>query len=451
MSNLDVSPQFDTYSKVIIHIDDDTQVSVGDDSGRVFEIDNPLGTQALAQEMLAKLRGFRYQPYQADGALLDPAAEIGDAVNTPSSYGGIYTRNRTFGRLMKADISAPHDEEINHEYQYESPQERKYKREMGDVRASLIIQSNMIQAEVVARQNADNEMSSRITQTSDAITAEVSARQTAVDGLRTETNTKINQTNAAISAEVVARQTAINGLTDTMNSRFTQTANAITAEVNRATQAEGNLSASLSIQASEIAAKVSASGGGGSFSWVMDSSSHTWKSNNTDVMRISASGLWLKGQIEASSGKIGGFDIGANALTYNGLNWGDTSKNYGAYIGQSGIQLGKNFKVDNAGNVTAPRLTVDTLYIGGTAVSASTLNSRANSAYSWTSGNGSYCYTGAGYGYTANKIFSGTQTATYMKATYSTFGQMTFAGYDVRWSYVKCGDNVYRYLLTRSN
>ena len=102
VSNLDVSPQFDTYSKVIIHIDDDTQVSVGDDSGRVLEIDNPLGTQALAQEMLAKLRGFRYQPYQADGTLLDPAAEIGDAVNTPSIYGGIYTRSRTFGRLMKS-------------------------------------------------------------------------------------------------------------------------------------------------------------------------------------------------------------------------------------------------------------------------------------------------------------------------------------------------------------
>ena len=104
VSNLDVSPQFDTYSRVIIHIDDDTQVSAGDDSGRVLEIDNPLGTQNLAQEMLTKLRGFRYQPYQADGALLDPAAEIGDAVNTPSVYGGIYTRNRTFGRLMKADI-----------------------------------------------------------------------------------------------------------------------------------------------------------------------------------------------------------------------------------------------------------------------------------------------------------------------------------------------------------
>ena len=419
MQNLDVSPQFDTYSKVIIHIDDDTQVSAGNDSGRVMEVDNPLGTQALANEMLARLKGFRYQPYQADGALLDPAAEIGDAVNTPSAYGGIYTRNRTFGRLMRADISAPHDEEINHEYQFESPQERKYTREMGEVRASLIIQSNMIQAEVVARQNADNEMSSRITQTSNAITA-----------------------------EVVARQTAINGLTDTMNSRFTQTANAITAEVNRATQAEGNLSASLSIQASEIAAKVSASGGGGSFSWVLNSTSHTWKSNNSDVMRISASGLWIKGQVEASSGKIGGFDIGANALTYNGLNWGDTSKNYGAYIGQSGIQLGKNFKVDNAGNVSATNMTLTgTLTIGGSTITADALRQGAQQSYnnygSWNgttstvNNNGSYWSGGASNGNSAKATWDAAQDSyrgvSYMRIrTIVTDNTMTYMGSSVR-------------------
>lgn len=381
MQNLDVSPQFDTYSRVIIHIDDDTQVSAGNGSGRTLEVDNPLGTQALANEMLARLRGFQYQPYQAEGALLDPAAEIGDAVNTPSVYGGIYTRSRTFGRLMKADVSAPCDEEINHEYVFESPQERQFKRDFGEVRASLIIQSNMIQAEVVARQNADNEMSSRITQTADAITA-----------------------------EVVARQTAIDGLTSTMNSRFTQTANAISAEVTRATTAEGNLSASLNIQASQIAAKVSSTGGGGSFSWVLDSSSHTWKANNTEVMRISASGLWLKGQIEASSGKIGGFDIGSNALSYNGLTWGDTTKNKGAYIGQSGIQLGKNFSVDNAGNVSAKNMKLTgTLTIGDSTITANALRQGAQQSYnnygSWNgttstvNSNGSYWSGGASYGY----------------------------------------------------
>ena len=400
VSSVDVSPQFQPYSKVIIHIDDDSAVEVGNDTGRTLEFDNPFGSEAMARNILNRLSGYQYQPYQADGALLDPAAEIGDAVGTATSYGGLYTRSRKFGRLMKADISAPHDEEINHEFKYESPQERKFTRVTGEIRASIILTNNMIQSEVVARQNADNEMSSRITQTADSITAEV-IRATAAEG--------------------------------TLSSRITQNANGITAEVSRATQAEGTLRSSLSIQASEIAAKVDSSGGGGSFSWVLNSSSHIWKANNTEVMRVSASGLWLKGAIEASSGKIGGFDIGSNALSYNGLTWGDTSRNYGAYIGQSGIQLGKNFKVDNAGNVSATNMTLSgTLMIGGQQITANDLRlgaQRANngysdwdSAYNWTDSNGSYCTGGvgnwygakSGYGY-ANDIwahsFHGSETS----------------------------------------
>mgnify|MGYP007115354765 CR=1 FL=1 len=379
VSSVDVSPQFQPYSKVIIHINDDEAVEVGNNTGRTLEFDNPFGSEAMAQNILNRLSGYQYQPYQADGALLDPAAEIGDAIGTATSYGGLYTRSRKFGRLMKADISAPHDEEINHEFKYESPQERKFTRVTGEIRASIILTNNMIQSEVVARQNADNEMSSRITQTADSITAEV-ARATAAEG--------------------------------TLSSRISQNADGITAEVQRATQAEGSLSASLSIQASEIAAKVSASGGGGSFSWVMNSSSHTWKSNNTDVMRISASGLWIKGQVEATSGKIGGFDIGATALQYNGLNWGDTGR-AGVYVGQSGIQLGEQFRVDYNGNVSAANMTLSgTLNIGGSLITADALRQGAQQSYnnygSWNgatstvNSNGSYWSGGASYGYNYN-------------------------------------------------
>ena len=344
----------------------------------------------MAQNILNRLSGYQYQPYQADGALLDPAAEIGDAVGTATSYGGLYTRSRNFGRLMKADISAPHDEEINHEFKYESPQERKFTRVTGEIRASIILTNNMIQSEVVARQNADNEMSSRITQTADSITAEVQ-RATAAEG--------------------------------TLSSRITQNANGITAEVSRATQAEGTLRSSLSVQASEIAAKVDSSGGGGSFSWVMNSNSHTWKANNAEVMRVSASGLWVKGQIEATSGKIGGFDIGSNALSYNGLTWGDTSRNYGAYIGQSGIQLGKNFSVDNGGNLKASNITLSgTLNIGGQAITADALRQGAQQSYnnygSWNgttstvNSNGNYWTGGAGAGYSAYGGLRGTYMET---------------------------------------
>lgn len=146
--NLNTSPQFDSYSRVKIYLGDNVYVTAGDDTGRTLEIDNPFGTQQMATDILAKLQGYQYQPYTADGALLNPAAEIGDGVSVGGTYGGIYQRSTTFSRLMKADISAPEDKEINHEYKYESPTERRYSREIGEVRASLILQNSMIEAKV---------------------------------------------------------------------------------------------------------------------------------------------------------------------------------------------------------------------------------------------------------------------------------------------------------------
>lgn len=302
VTEINVSPQFDNYSKVIIHVSDETAYESGNDTGRALEIDNPFGTQAMADNILQSLTGYQYQPSDVTGALLDPAAEMGDAVNARGTYFGIYARERTFGRLMKADVSAPHDEEINHEYQFESPERREFKRSIDDVKASLIIANDNIEAKV--------------------------------------------------SQESPEGQT--------------------------------------------------------SFSWKLLSDSHKWYANGQEVMSVSASGLKVTGEVQATTGKIGGFNITASSL-WNNLSSFGGSQSSGVYIGTNGIQLGQRFKVDTSGNVTATRLTVDTLYIGGSAVSAATLNARANngnSAYSWTSNNGSYCRSGAGYGYNFNNASS---------------------------------------------
>lgn len=286
VSTLDKAPQFDSYSKVIINIDEETQVSAGNDFGRTLEFDNPFGTQAMANQILAKLRGFQYQPYSATGALLDPAAEIGDAVSVNNVYGGLYTRVRTFSRLMKADISAPYDEEINHEYKFESPQERKFKREMGDVRATLSIES-------------------------DRITAEVAQRQ-------------------ADSAEFRSQ---------------------------------------LSVQATQIAARVTQTGGSqSSFGWSLLSNEFGLYAGNTKVFWVNSTGAHVKGEITATSGKIGNFNIGNTAIWNNISQYGGTQTT-GVYLGTNGIQLGQRFKVDTSGNVTASNLAITggSIKLGGTA------------------------------------------------------------------------------------
>lgn len=347
VSQIDVSPQFNNYTKVVIHVDDKTDYISGNDTGRTLEINNPFGTQTMADNILASLVGFQYQPYTASGALLDPAAEIGDGINS-QMYGGMYTRSRTFGRLMKADISAPQDEEINHEYQFESPQERKFNRALGRVSAELILTQQSISAKV--------------------------------------------------SKESPEGQT--------------------------------------------------------SFSWELLSDSHKWYANGQEVMSVSASGLKVTGEVQATTGKIGGFSIKASAI-YNNISSFGGSQSTGVYLGTDGIQLGQKFKVKPNGDVTATKLTVDTLVIGGSNVSAATLNARANngnSAYSWTSSNGSYCTGGAYWGYKFDNATDrspsyvpGYFTCANLKAT----SYFTYQGYGVRWSTVRGGDGVTRWMLVR--
>ena len=285
VSTLDKAPQFDSYSKVIINIDEETQVSAGNDFGRTLEFDNPFGTQAMANQILAKLRGFQYQPYSSSGALLDPAAEIGDAVSIKNVYGGLYTRVRTFSRLMKADISAPYDEEINHEYKFESPEQRKFKREMGDVRATLSIES-------------------------DRITAEVAQRQ-------------------ADSAEFRSQ---------------------------------------LSVQATQIAARVTQTGGSqSSFGWSLLSNEFGLYAGNTKVFWVNSTGAHVKGEITATSGKIGNFNIGSTAIWNNISQYGGTQTT-GVYLGTDGIQLGQNFRVNTSGQITASGGTIGGFTITNNAI-----------------------------------------------------------------------------------
>lgn len=146
--SLEASPQFTNYSKVIIHLDEERIIEVGNDTGRTLEITNPFGNLVMARNILNSLRGYQYQPYEATGALLDPAAEMGDAASFHGAYGGIYIRNREFGRLMMTDISAPNDEELNHEFTYVSPEKREFTRQIDDVRATLAVYDDRIEASV---------------------------------------------------------------------------------------------------------------------------------------------------------------------------------------------------------------------------------------------------------------------------------------------------------------
>lgn len=126
-SGLTEADKLQPYSKVTV-TDGTNSYTSGDDTGRELTVNVPLlpsiKGDTLAANILAAVKNYRYQPYEAADALLDPAAELGDGVTVGGIYGGIHAKTTTFSRLFRATVSAPAEEEIDNEYPYLSAQER---------------------------------------------------------------------------------------------------------------------------------------------------------------------------------------------------------------------------------------------------------------------------------------------------------------------------------------
>ena len=283
VSGIEASPALDGISAVTVYTDEDTEgIKVGSDSGRNIDVTSPWITEDIGRDILARLRGFQYQPYTARDAMLDPSAEIGDAITLDKIYSGIYAVDINFNPLMRVTACAPADEDVNEEAPFKSSERRRVSRKFRETASQLLILADQILAEVTARQN-DTEA----------------------------------------------------------------------------------LSAALAVQAEEISAKVSRTGGNNaSFGWSLTADGWRLTSNGGTVLNADKNGLSVTGKITATSGVIGGFTIKDGYLSTNNQTWGGTNSS-GIYIGPSGIQLGKNFKVDSGGNLYAYSGTFDgTIYAG---------------------------------------------------------------------------------------
>ena len=180
-SNVTKAPQFEPYSKVIIYVgtdDDGNMVAYqsGDDTGRTLEVTNEWGNQQMADNILARIRGFQYQPVTAKGVLSDPSMEIGDGITVNGLYSGIYSQNTVFDQLMASDVSAPVDEEIEHEYGQETATNRAYTRFVKNTRAGIRLTYDAIAAEVEARTEAEEDIRGELEVQARSISAKVSKR-----------------------------------------------------------------------------------------------------------------------------------------------------------------------------------------------------------------------------------------------------------------------------------
>lgn len=115
-------------SRVTLFVDDEQSYTAGDDTGKEVSAFCPSATQAMADALLAQLRGYEYQSYSAGDANIDPAAELGDGV----TVGGIYSVISQIDDNGSgyAGIAAPGEAELEEEYPYVGPLEREFNRKM---------------------------------------------------------------------------------------------------------------------------------------------------------------------------------------------------------------------------------------------------------------------------------------------------------------------------------
>ena len=129
-SDLDTAPPFDAIDRVIMKSDDETgyrspEATFDQLTGRILEVYCPWTSQTLADGVLSIVNGYVYQPLKITGANLDPACQLGDGITVNGTTSVIFSEIIHLDARCASDISAPYEEEVNHEYPYRSAAERK--------------------------------------------------------------------------------------------------------------------------------------------------------------------------------------------------------------------------------------------------------------------------------------------------------------------------------------
>lgn len=203
--SLESSPALDPVTKVILLVDEENYYEAGT-GDNVMEVSCPYGSQQMANDILASLQGYSYQPATAGDALLDPAAEFGDAMTVDGLYTVIANMDITFDQLMTSDVGAPGEQEIESEYPYQSQQTTETNRKLAQTRSLITKTAEAITLRVDGLEDDYTEVSTTL----DGLTVTDPSGQTIIDGSKIQTsNLYVDAAN--ISGTLTANQINLTG------------------------------------------------------------------------------------------------------------------------------------------------------------------------------------------------------------------------------------------------
>lgn len=183
-----------TVGKVTLYPDSDTQYSSGT-SGYEIQADCIYATQEICDYVKNLLSGVTYLPFSASSAYIDPALELGDSVKVNGNLSVLASVNYTVGPAMTANIEAPIDTEINHEYPYQSRSREERRTAYSFTQITKTTQQIKL------------ELQSEIDDTNAAITI-------SEQGIRSDFSTALNNLSSSIEQDMDGIRQTVNGKVD---------------------------------------------------------------------------------------------------------------------------------------------------------------------------------------------------------------------------------------------
>lgn len=191
--------KYKPISRVTLLVDDENSLTAGDDTGMEVIASCPHATQAMVNALLQRMKGYRYQAYEAGAANIDPAAELGDGVNV----GGVYSplsRIADDGRGY-ADIASPGELEMNDEYPSGGYIKQEFDRKIAQTRSLITKTSEEIMLKVEGIDGKYTEVKTTL----DGLTVTDASGTTKIKGSSIETST-LYVGAANISGKLTANQ-----------------------------------------------------------------------------------------------------------------------------------------------------------------------------------------------------------------------------------------------------
>lgn len=153
-------PAMDPIGKIVLKVDNNNAyVSGSDTGGLTLEADCAYGSKQMADDLLAQLQGYVYRPVQAEDALIDPAAELGDGITISGVYTVLAQKDTLWDLLSAADIGAPGSAELESEFRFTSSAAEKFQYQLATTRSLIAKNSESVQILVERTDGVEQEIS----------------------------------------------------------------------------------------------------------------------------------------------------------------------------------------------------------------------------------------------------------------------------------------------------